>query len=228
MSAPDWSGLREKLAALAVARPDVFGAIGHEFRLGNPLEEREVAAFERTHGISLPGDYRAFLTSAGNGGAGPFWGVFPLGQMDDIGETLQSWREGDGFVGRLREPFALSVAWNDVSDMPAADLFERDEAEYELRMSAFDELYWESSRVNGAIPICHVGCALRIWLVVTGAQKGYLWRDDRADYKGLKPLALHNGERATFGEWYGEWLDEAVAKAQGAVLRVGIGGMRLL
>lgn len=37
-----------------------------------------MAAFERLCGISLPADYRAFITSLGDGGAGPGYGLLPL------------------------------------------------------------------------------------------------------------------------------------------------------
>jgi hypothetical protein len=68
--------------------------------------------------------------------------------------------------------------------------------------------------MNGAIPICHEGCALRIWLVVSGSQAGYLWRDSRADYAGLTPLCLRNGTGATFSSWYNEWLEAALLKSR--------------
>jgi hypothetical protein len=55
----------------------VFGVIGHHFVLNPPLTEAEVVAFEQGHQVRLPPDYRHFLTSIGNGGAGPYYGVFP-------------------------------------------------------------------------------------------------------------------------------------------------------
>jgi len=60
--------------------------------------------------------------------------------------------------------------------------------------------------MNGSFPICHAGCALRYWLVVTGEERGHVWFDGRADCSGLAPVLLENGHRATFGGWYGEWL----------------------
>jgi hypothetical protein len=45
----------------------MFGAQEHRFRLGAPLTEREVADFERHHGIVVPADYRAFITRIGLG-----------------------------------------------------------------------------------------------------------------------------------------------------------------
>jgi hypothetical protein len=63
--------------------------------------------------------------------------------------------------------------------------------------------------VNGAIPVCHIGCALRRWLVVTGPERGHIWCDDRADQRGLYPLRLHGADRVTFIDWYLDWLRDA-------------------
>lgn len=59
--------------------------------------------------------------------------------------------------------------------------------------------------------VARLECALRIWLVVTGLRLGELWDDRRSEYKGVRPLELSDGSRATFGAWYGEWLDQSLA-----------------
>jgi hypothetical protein len=159
----------------------------------------------------LPTDYRYFLTRIGNGGAGPYYGVFPLGYMDGSGDSLQPW---GGFIGTLSPPFPLTDAWNDLTGKPADELVTLDKPEYERQFDAFESVYWDSSRMNGAIPICHEGCAVRIWLVVSGAGAGYLWRDVRADYKGVAPLSLRDGTGATFSDWYNEWLEAALLESR--------------
>src|SRR5262249_50525862 len=151
-------------------------------------------------------DYRYFIAKIGNGGAGPYYGVFPLGKMDS-GHKLGPWHEDDGFVGVLSKPFPLREAWNDLSGMPADELAEANPDEYGRQLEAFGDQYFDSSHVNGAFPICHQGCAIRVWLVVSGAEAGYLWFDDRANNGGLSPMTLKkDGQRATFSSWYYEWL----------------------
>src|SRR3989442_3475257 len=54
---------------LARARNDLFGASRHHFILNPPLSEAEVLAFEKLHAITLPDDYRHFVSHIGNGGA---------------------------------------------------------------------------------------------------------------------------------------------------------------
>jgi len=200
----------DAMVRLRRAQPPVFGADVHEFRLGPTKSEADICEFEQKHNVKLPNDYRQFLVDIGNGGAGPFYGVFPLGEMDS-NFGLRSWQENDGFIGDLSESFPLERAWNDVSAMPSDDLAERDEAEYDRQMEAFDTVYWRPSLVNGAIPICHEGCALRVWLVVTGSFAGHLWEDRRTEYAGLKPLQLGDGSLAKFSVWYREWLEGCLA-----------------
>lgn len=113
-----------------------------------------------------------------------------------------------GVRGRSMVSFrSFQDEWNDLSAMPQEDLLERDAAEYDRQIERFDVSYWSSEHVNGAVPICHEGCALRIWIVVNGEQAGNLWEDRRSEYEGLRPVRLDNGSFATFSEWYTEWLD---------------------
>jgi len=209
----------ESLRYLARARAKTFGANGHHFLMNSVLAEPVVGAFEQANDIRLPADYRHFLTTIGNGGAGPCYGVFPLGEMDGTRERLHHWAQNDGFVGKLSEPFPFTSDWNDLSGKPAEEHLGEDESEYDTRMAQFEERYWSSSLVNGAIPVCHKGCAIRVWLIVTGPQTGLLWRDGRAEFSGLSPARLKDNSPATFSLWYREWLQDALCEAGLAKLR---------
>lgn len=201
--------IQQALARIRTAKSNTFGAAFHRFSVNEPLAEAEVVAFERKHGVVLPSDYRQFITEVGNGGAGPFCGIFPLGMMDaSVGGGAKDWAERDGVIGVVGEPFTLESEWNDIAAMPPDSLADSDEAEYELKMEEFEKQYWHTSLVNGAIPICHQGCALRVWLVMTGTQAGTLWEDRRSEYAGIRPVRLRDGTAATFGRWYEEWLDD--------------------
>ena len=167
----DTATIRSDLQRLTIAAPEIFGANGHHFTLNAPLVEAEVLAFERQHAIELPPEYRRFLIDLGNGGAGPYYGIFPLGAFDGADGDMVAW--GD-FVGSLAEPFAFREQWNDLTGRPDNALADSDEEEYARRMDAFERRYWHRSVMNGAFPICHEGCALRIWLVVSGVD-GQIW-----------------------------------------------------
>lgn len=201
--------LRESTAPLKV-----FGSQVHGFRTYPPLSEEAVCQFEARHCVTLPLEYRGFLIHVGNGGAGPAYGLFKLGEMDDrFGH--KPWTENGGFVGMLSLPFPHTGPWNDLSEEPVYDESREDdlewEVEYERQMNAWeDRVYWNPANVNGAVPICHLGCALRQWLVVTGAEAGNVWDDQRTDHGGLKPVQQGGRHRVTFLQWYRSWLDDAL------------------
>ena|SRR3569832_615648 len=132
-----------------------------------------------------------------------------MGEMDH-GFELGPWRD---FVGQLSVQFPHSDAWNDLTGEPIESPVMALE-EYDKQLEAFEKRYFDTCQVDGAIPICHLGCALRQWLVITGDEAGNVWCDDRADHKGLRPLKSQNRKRVTFFEWYRDWLDEVVSKVQ--------------
>ena len=96
MTAEDVEGLQDFLSQMRERDPEfrVHGSIRHKYRLGPPLSEDELQAFERKHHIALPADYRFFLKNAGDGGAirsdalvvavnagaGPACGILPLAE----------------------------------------------------------------------------------------------------------------------------------------------------
>lgn len=190
-------------------RRKVFGAGSHNYRLNPPIDAEIVATFESQHGILLPEDYRRFLTEFGNGGAGPFYGLFPFGG-DDNGPWAVA-----GLVGDVGQPFPHTESWNLDDEFwarePQLDVGLSDE-ETDRLMEEWDKLlvprYWNPSVVNGAIPICHLGCGIRQWLVVHGEQRGFVWTDFRADHAGLSPLKTSDGRQMTFSDWYRAWLKD--------------------
>jgi hypothetical protein len=176
-----------------------------------------VREFEARHQIALPLEYRGFLVHVGNGGAGPAYGLFKLGEMDD-GFEYAPWAEGDGFVGELSQPFPHTGPWNDLSEPPDYDESRgndsKSEKEYDRQYEAWERVFWNPANVNGAFPICHLGCAFRQWLVVTGREAGNVWDDLRADQGGLKPVQQPGRKRVTFLQWYRSWLDEALRRVR--------------
>lgn len=102
-----------------------------------------------------------------------------------------------------RTSFPHTAPWN----LPAQEIEElqRHEDDQEIIRR-----YWMP--VIGAIPLCHEGCALRDWLVVTGPEAGHVWHDATADFEGWRPVMDSRGVRATFAAWYSDWLGAALAK----------------
>lgn len=166
------------------------------------IHESEIREFEERHSILLPPEYRYFLSIIGNGCEH----LFKLGEMDqDFG--FSRWSENDGFIGSLSKPFNFSCAWNDLSGLPEYQAGgEEDPAwleEYDRQRDLFEEKYFFP--IDGAIPISHLGCAIREWLVVTGPERGSVWYDDRANFQGMRPLKGSDGKRLSFLEWCRGW-----------------------
>ncbi len=53
-----------------------FGAYSHKYKLSLPVSEETIQKFEEQEGIRLPEEYSAFLMYVGNGGAGPYHGLY--------------------------------------------------------------------------------------------------------------------------------------------------------
>lgn len=90
--------LREALRAQGLGECLVAGDY-HEYELGAPLREAEIAAFEARVGLRLPDGYRAFLSVVGNGGMGPVYGLYSVNEMSEErvrdDEESRQWRRRD-------------------------------------------------------------------------------------------------------------------------------------
>ena len=200
--------IRAKLEELRLLeiKLKIPGAAVNAYVFGPKLTEKAALAFERKHKIELPADYRGYLTELGNGGVGPFNGIFALGAMDGNGGEEQPWPKG--FVGKLSDPFPHRKTWNPVATRDDDD-FDGDDGD--------DDPQWDPANMAGAFPICDHGCAVRSWLVVSGRERGRVWYDGRADGDGVWPQVDADGKHLTFGNWYLTWIDEslsALRKAQ--------------
>lgn len=213
------SGL-EELRGLPDPTHVVFGAGSHRYALLPVVSRSTLEAVEREHSLRFPEDYRRFMLELGGGGAGPSYGLLPFGMVDD-GYGHAPWQ-----TRRLRpgEPFPHREEWNDVSILeigaPSPGDFEDDAAyqaaydEWRSSDAAYEQqnAYWEAVGTRrGCIPICHHGCALRDWLVVSGPEAGTVWHDASADTMGIAPIAGPDRARTTFADWYLDWLEGALA-----------------
>jgi hypothetical protein len=210
MTAFDTREVRRRIDALRRRdrAKDVFGAAGHGYELRPVLTKAELLSAEEQWEVTFPEDYRQFLLEVASGGAGPAYGIFPLVHVAGV----WGW-DGDGgdLVSKPREPFPHASAWNPAFPDRAED---EDEEAYWAKRSAWEEaVYFKPEQTNGAICICHEGCAIRDWLIVTGPERGHVWLDDRASDGGLLPRDS-DGRRMDFGTWYLDWLSAAEREVQ--------------
>ncbi|MFG1796371.1 SMI1/KNR4 family protein [Nocardia sp. NPDC049149] len=217
----DWSDVRERIARLAAApgADQIFGASGHGhgWRLEPPLRPAELSEIEDQLGVELPGEYRSFLLTVGRGGAGPAYGVFPVRQLDG------RWQwDGDGAeitaLETLSQPFPHVAAFNPADGLPGPpvkEAFDSPEA-----FGAAEDAYWDDryqvidrpEHSVGLVYLCHLGCAYREALVVSGQARGQMWADERAGDGGFLPVIDDAGTPVGFAAWYRKWLDNSEAQ----------------
>ena len=159
----------------------VYGAGNHKYRLGPPLTESELQAFERQYAVTLPADFRFFLGRCGNGGAirscapyiainagaGPGGGVMPLEEAVNSCD--------------LSKPFPLTEAV-DVQSFPEVE-------------------EWREEGPPGVLEICYHGGADFSYLVVNGPAYGAVWTANVEAH-----IMNFHCSHPSFESWYGEWM----------------------
>jgi hypothetical protein len=190
--------LCEKLQHLRMldASLEQYGAKSHGYRLGAPLGEVQLQHYERQHGVALPYEYRKFLMEVGHGGAGPFNGLFALDSRDP--EFLNM------YGGDLGKPFPWTSSFNPDQWQRGDDIGNVDGVEWD-KDGTFVGMF-----LPGALYLCHQGCAIRNFLIVSGPSKGEVWREDQASGKGIFPEVDEGGNRLRFLDWYEQWLDRSL------------------
>lgn len=176
----------------------LFGASTHHYLLGSSLTVSELAVYEWRLGLPLPAEYRDFVMEVGHGGAGPFYGLFPLDGSDpddttDLEQVKKPFRWTEATNPKhWQSPNAEDGVWidDDVSDGETSRVF---------------------LNVPGALYLCHYGCALRFFLVINGLGLGEVWMDRQADDEGIVPERGEDGGTVGFLQWYEKWLDDGIS-----------------
>jgi hypothetical protein len=213
----DFARVLDKLEQVRHADQElsVPGALQHRYRLGPPLAVSDLRRFELLHHVRLPAEYRTFLLHAGNGGAGPYTRLLPLE------EALLS--ADVAFVAR---PFPYQHWWNGMSPPDWWAL--PDAHECDDRSTPHQADYAADAHVQGTLRLAHEGCGYDRLLVVSGAELGHVWSDERAGDGGILPLPSPPGPyrtegfsliplsgatvRMTFLQWYEDWLDTSLLR----------------
>lgn len=145
--------LQAKLRILAAQDVDFTTphAKQHKYVLGSPVSERILSRFEAKWGISIPGDYRAFLRYVGDGGPGPGYGL---------------------------EPFRKALPRNkgDFGDHYLSTPFEHTQPAYGAEIPTFTRTE-KNGYYHGTLYLGN-GCN---FLVVSGPGRGQVWEDEARD-----------------------------------------------
>lgn len=55
-----------------------FGSSSHQYRVNGKLAAKELADWQAHNQVTLPEPFAQFLTKVGNGGAGPYYGIYSI------------------------------------------------------------------------------------------------------------------------------------------------------
>lgn len=133
----------------------VFGSDKHKYRLNPPVSLDEVLTLEVDFNIKLPDNYVYFLTEIGNGGAGPYYGLYSLEEL----RQRQYCRQQDNKLNPVIDISLSKKMWNELM---------------EQRDTADDDVYDEiDQRINtGVFSIGTQGCTYDNLLMFRGSETG--------------------------------------------------------
>ena len=157
-----------------------------------PLTEQAAAEYEKRNGISLPEDYRRFITMIAASGTQPFYGLYSI-----VGEHKN--REIKVEVDK-KFPFTVRKPLNIMK----------------LSDEEYDAIY-ETGEMNvdaGYILLCHEGCGMYSILIVNTDDKetyGTVWYYDLANDAGIYPLINPADHRTmSFLDWLEYYVDKTL------------------
>ena len=189
--------LRElvKRAGKADQGRKVFGSGAHDYRLKPPATLEEVRQFEHRFHLTLPPEYVFFLTKVGNGGAGPYYGLYSLEELGKYTEYLNQYTEADrdglpAFIQREMSARDWAAAMEEAE--------EADDEEYDRLMKRV---------CSGLLVIGTQGCTYDHLLMWKGGEQGKVVYIDW----NLEPEYGPFFTGMTFLQWYEHFFLEILA-----------------
>lgn len=169
----------------------VFGADKHRYKLNPTVSMGEVLKWEEDFNIKLPDDYVYFLTQIGNGGAGPYYGLYSLDEL----RQQQYYKRQDNKQNPIIDASLSKEKWNEL--MEQLD-------------SADDDMYEEIEQYinTGVVIIGTQGCTYDNLLMCNGSETGKIVYIDW-NLEGEYPPFL---TRMSFFEWYIGFFEDIIAE----------------
>ncbi len=165
-----------------------FGSSSHEYQMDPVLSQAELEQWQREHGLVLPEPFAQFLLEIGNGGAGPYYGIYSLEEATSYTEPLAL------SLPAILRPRMPRAEWN---QLIAPLIWDEDIS---------DEQYEQTSSqiLGGMLCIGTQGCDYDMYLVLDGEYRGRIvYTNDF--YEDAPFFFVYD---LTFLDWYERWLDE--------------------
>ncbi len=152
----------------------------HGFQLGPRLAEARLLKFEADTAVRIPKAFRRFCLVAGDGGAGPAYGLLPFAKWeDDVRRSSQYYD-----CNYIARPCPL---WPGMPECVG---------ELDSTMSIWDQF------LAGTMTIASAGCSNLILLIVTGKYRGRIvYVNEEVDG------AAYMTADTDFLAWYERWID---------------------
>lgn len=186
-----WDAIKAKIETLADfdKTRQAFGAAHHKYEFGTKLSESDICAWENRSQTRLPVDVRTYYLQFGDGGAGPFYGMKSLSEIDLY--KPESPFRNRAYLAALAKSRAIS---------------EDEECDYDYE----DDTSWFVPRddYQGLISIIEFGCGEQYCAVTNGAERGaivFKTMDHGISEVGSLPDAFHR------------WLDEELGNFRNVV-----------
>ena len=167
----------------------VFGASSHKYRIYEKLTAKELADWQAKNQVTLPEPYTQFLTRVGNGGAGPYYGIYSI-------EKAASYTGSALTTKCVLHPGMTKEEWNHLTD-PLINDEDISDLEYD---AVRDRV------LGGMLCIGTQGCEYDMYLVLEGDFKGKIVYT--SDFYQDHPFFFVYED--TFLDWYERWLDEMI------------------
>jgi hypothetical protein len=156
--------------------------VDHRFLLDPPYPEKDVRSFETGFGITLPSQFRTFITTLGSSGAGPHYGLLS-----------KDWYTSTDL---FEDPLKTARSFQD--PCPLEEKKYGDDWLEEIGGDDWEKRLYEDQSWNplqGMISISSLGCA------GSGPLRGRLFWINL----DLWPPGIY--EQTSFFDWYEAWLD---------------------
>lgn len=154
-----------------------------------PLTEEEVIRYEKKYHITLPDDYRKFITTVARSGSQPFYGFYDLKNQENKMVEVDK-----KFPYTIEKPL---------------DIMKLSDKEY-------DAIYETDNVIidAGYIFLCHEGCGMYSILIVNTDDidtYGTVWYYDLANDAGIFPLINPRSDKTmNFLDWLEYYVDRTL------------------
>ncbi|WP_405080069.1 SMI1/KNR4 family protein [Paenibacillus chitinolyticus] len=167
----------------------VFGASSHKYRVYEKLTVKELADWQAKNQVTLPEPYTQFLTKVGNGGAGPYYGIYSI-------EKATSYTDSGLTKKCVLHPGMTKEEWNRLTEPLIND-------------EDISDLEYDAARervLGGMLCIGTQGCEYDMYLVLEGKHRGKIVYT--SDFYLDRPFFFVYEDN--FLDWYERWLDEII------------------